>query len=923
MIKDAFLSKLYLTILLLFAAGASTLLAQNGTIKGKIIDSKTNEPLIGASVLVQELSKGVAADFDGNYTLTNIPAGTYTLAVSYVSYESVKKTMVVVKPGNETVIDFGLKSDDISLQEVEVVAKANRESENILMLDRQKALISKETIGAQQLSIQGISDAANAATRVTGVSKQEGTQTLNVRGLGDRYNSSTLNGLPLPSNHAEYKNIDLSLFSSDIIGHIGVEKSFTSNMYSDVAGANIDIVSKNLINDDFLQIGLGTGYNLNLPKASSFYLQDGPGFLGMNNFSLPTSLTEYSFKNSWNPKKVSPTPDIEFSLSGGKGMKLGSGNFSAFALASFDNEYAYNETEQRRVNGSDDNRKDLKGEEFEYQTHSIGLLNLGYGWKKNNIYFNSLYLHSSNQNLTNLRGYVIDIVGDKQDEEALIRRSDFERNIVFVNQLIGDHSFKKGFGLNWKLAANRIDNILPDRRHNVFLHNFKSDNYYPSTNDAANNHRYFHNLNENEYAATVSLSKTIGKEFAGQPNRGKITAGYSLRYKTRYFKAYQYNHALNKESVDPIDIWDVDSYFNDSRLKEGKFSLSTFFGTNNYPSSYEGKQIIHAGFASVEYMLNEKLSGLLGVRLENYFQQVSYETTLQDGKNSFNKLKPFPSLSLKYALNEKNNLRLGGSMTYTLPQFKETAPFLFEGITDATVGNPYLYPSTVYNGELKWEFFPSLGEIFTVSAFGKYIQDPINKFVMASASNDFSYANSGDWAYAYGIELEAKKNIFNRSISGSGNEKLSLGFNSSLMKTYQKLDKEKVLKDSQEAVIASFNKEHEVLEGAAPLLLNANLTYSRNWNNGAKSLTASLVYGYVSERLFLIGYSSLGNQYDKGFNDLQLVVKTQFKNLEFSLSGKNLLDPTFKRVQKNSEMEHTVLQYSKGVKLGFGVSYKF
>lgn len=260
-----FTSKLFLTFLfsIMFVAVG---LSQTGTIKGKIIDSKTKEPLIGASVMVQGTGVGAATDLDGNFVITNVKAGTHSLIASYVAYKSATKTGVSVQSGKETVADFELSSDDISLDEVEVVAKSNRESENILLMERQKALVSKESIGAQQLSVQGISDAANAAARITGVSKQEGTQTLNVRGLGDRYNASTLNGLPLPSNHAEYKNIDLSLFSSDVIGFLSVEKNFTSMMYSDVAGANVDITSKNLINDDYLQLSLGTGYNMSILK---------------------------------------------------------------------------------------------------------------------------------------------------------------------------------------------------------------------------------------------------------------------------------------------------------------------------------------------------------------------------------------------------------------------------------------------------------------------------------------------------------------------------------------------------------------------------------------------------------------------------------------------------------------------------------
>jgi len=119
------LSKLSGLFLILLALAASfTVQAQTGTIRGTIMDAKTKEPLIGASVLVEGTTNGAAADLDGNYVIPNVAAGTYTLVASYVAYETVSKTGVIVESSKEIVVDFLLDSDDISLEEVEVVARA-------------------------------------------------------------------------------------------------------------------------------------------------------------------------------------------------------------------------------------------------------------------------------------------------------------------------------------------------------------------------------------------------------------------------------------------------------------------------------------------------------------------------------------------------------------------------------------------------------------------------------------------------------------------------------------------------------------------------------------------------------------------------------------------------------------------------------
>ncbi len=896
--------------------------AQQGMISGKVTDRVTGEEIVGAAVFIDGTTIGAATDFMGEFRIANVNPGTYNVKCQSISYEPQVINAVVVGEGKDTFLDIKISSAELKLEEVQVVARVNRESENMLLLEQKGAMVSKESIGAQQLSVQGISDASSAVSRITGISQQEGSQTINVRGLGDRYNSTTLNGLPLPSNHAEFKNIDLKLFPSDIIGSVGVEKNFTSNLNADVAGANIDVVSKKHTGDAYLQFGVGTGYNMNLTQPSSFFLQDGPGFTGFDNFKRPASIQTYAFTNSWDPVKKTAQPDMDLSLSGGKTFQLGDGKLNLFATASFDNEYSYNKYLERKVNGSDDNRMDLAGDEFGYKTQTTAMLNLNYNINRNDFYFNSFFLNSSDQELKEMRGYIMDVVGDIDQEEALLRRSDFERNVVMVNQFIGNHELNNGYSLNWKVGYNHIDNILPDRRKNILLRD-NQNVYTPSTNDAANNHRYFHDLNEDELAATIDVSKTFGQALsANRTYRGKITIGASGRMKDRSFEAFQYNHGLDKNRVEPIDINNVDGYFNNERLQAGYFSVKTFFGTLNKPSIYEGNQVMGAGFLSLEYALTPRLSTLLGVRFEALQQEVSYETTLKDGKNDFAEMNAFPSLSFKYELNETQNLRFASSMNYTLPQFKETAPFLFEGITDATVGNPYLYPSKNYNGELKWEWFPSGGELFSVAGFGKYIQDPINKFVTASASDEFSYANTGGWAYVYGVEVEAKKNLFSHETE-SGFSRLSLAANLSLMETYQELDKDKVRKESKGSVIAAFNTDREELEGAAPLLMNANLVYSRQWNNRQNAFSASIGYAYTSERLYLIGYSSLGNQYDSAFSDLNVVLKSKFKNLGVSLSAKNLLNPDFVRVQKNPNMEHEVRSYTKGVKIGLGLTYNF
>lgn len=190
------------------------------------------------------------------------------------------------------------------------------------------------------------------------------------------------------------------------------------------------------------------------------------------------------------------------------------------------------------------------------------------------------------------------------------------------------------------------------------------------------------------------------------------------------------------------------------------YDLESFSG-NGY-QTYNGEQDIYSGYASLDYKLTEKLNAVLGMRYENIRQYVDYYSIElpAGGNNTFKKNGVLPSLNLKYTLNDKQNLRLGASKTYTLPQFKERALFPYEEINVVYKGNPYLYPSDNYNVDLKWEFFPKSSELLSVTAFGKYIKNPINEITISSATNDISYINTGDKGYVYGVELELKKRPF-------------------------------------------------------------------------------------------------------------------------------------------------------------------
>jgi hypothetical protein len=221
-------------------------IAQNkGTISGVLTDKETNnQPLPFANVLVKGTNTSANTDIDGKYSL-NVNPGNYILIFSFVGYESVEQPVTV--KANETItVNQVLSSGGYTLKDVVVKSSAvNKQKESALLLDQKNAVSFKAAIGAEEISRKGINDVANAVAKVSGVSKNDDSGNVFVRGLGDRYNVTTLNGLPLPSNNPANKNILLDIFTTNIVDNIGVSKTFEAQNYADFGGANIDITAKN------------------------------------------------------------------------------------------------------------------------------------------------------------------------------------------------------------------------------------------------------------------------------------------------------------------------------------------------------------------------------------------------------------------------------------------------------------------------------------------------------------------------------------------------------------------------------------------------------------------------------------------------------------------------------------------------------
>ena len=535
-------------------------LAQSkGSITGVLTDKDANNATLPfANAAIKGTTIGTTTDEKGKYTLT-VAAGNHTIVFSFLGYENVE-VPVTVKAGETITINRALGSGSYKLEDVIVKASAGgREKESALLLDQKKAVEIKQSIGAQEMARKGVSDVATAVTKTTGITKQEGSGNIFVRGLGDRYNSTTMNGLPIPSNDPEKKNINLEIFSTDIVEYVGIDKVYSSKLFGDFAGGNVDIVSKDYKGKGFLKIDIGSKGNTNALNEESFNLQKGYNSFGFDSQSIPSnSLLNYNY-SSLELEGNNPVAS-SFGLSTGKSFDVGSGKLSVFFTSNWGSDYnSIKNGSVKSVNGTGVVNKDFQSyTKLTYNTSFNGMLNVGYKWNNNKINFNSLYINTSTLSKREYAGYFVD---GAEDNNGFIRRNYYEKNSLFINQLLGDHKISERSKLNWGVSFNNITGDQPDRNQNTFNTN-PSGQYFINSISFANNHRYFQFLNENELAMNLSIDYKFSKDSEDDYN-GKLTVGYSGRSKKRELEATQFNFKTNNNFITTIvDINQLDSFYN-------------------------------------------------------------------------------------------------------------------------------------------------------------------------------------------------------------------------------------------------------------------------------------------------------------------------------------------------------------------------
>lgn len=925
--------------LLALAAGSAALDAQesaSGRIQGKIVDSETGEPLVAAEVYLSGTQVGALSDLDGNYRLLDVASGVHALRVSYLGYAVKEVTGVQVVAGETATVDVGMVPEALLVEgvTVEVTAEAERGSVAGALETQRNAPNVLDAISAEQIARAPDTDAADALKRVTGLSVVD-NKYVYVRGLGDRYGSTLLNGTPLPSPEPDRKVVPLDIFPARLLENVLVAKTYSPDHPGDFAGGLVQINTKQFPKDFTMELGVAS--SLNSQTAGDDFLTYAGGdldFFGVddgtrdlpsiipddrkvvlgNRFD-PNPLTDAdlesfgeAFANVWEPEAENGPLNQSFNLLIGDEVELGGKPLGFLASATYSNDHGSRAEVQRvlRTRAGEEGeqvleeRNDYTGDRSLFSVIWGGLANVSFRpAPTHKLSLNTVMNHTVEDEARTLDGFDAD-----QGVDVRTTRLRFVERALFNTQLAGEHQLPFLFGsqLEWRGAYSTAKRDEPDNRETAYVEEPGTGRFRfrPITQSGS---RFFSFLDDREYSGGLDWTVPF-KQWSSLPARVKI--GGLAQVKDRDFdtRRFRFQPQTSRAGFNPeILFLPPEQLFTAENIGPTGLQLEEF---TRETDSYAAEQRIYAGYATLDVPITDRLRAVAGARVERSDQQVDpfdrFGGGLAPGGAKLETTDVLPGLNLTYSLGEDVNLRAAASQTIARPEFRELAPFEFSDYVGAqeVFGNPDLERTRIQNFDVRWEWFPGVGELVALSGFYKRFSDPIEQVIVPSSELGRSYANAKS-ARNYGAELEVRKGL---GFLAAGLSKLSLGANLTLVESQVTLDSASGVQTSNE----------RALQGQSPFVVNTNLSFT----DPAWGLEAAVLYNVFGERIDQVGALALPDIVEEPRHQLDFVLeKNLLEVLSVKLSGRNVLNSAVEFTQGGEIVE----RYKTGSTYSLGLAY--
>ena len=887
--------------------------AQTGTIRGYIYDEGNGEPILFGNVLVENGS-GTTTDLDGAYSIDVAP-GTYSLTYSFIGYTSTTISDVVVTAGEVTTLDATIAEESQVIEEVVITAKQARNTEVALATIRRKSTNLLDGISSASFKKIGDSDAAAAVKRVSGVSV-EGGKYVYVRGLGDRYTKSILNGMDIPGLDPDRNTIQMDLFPTSIIDNIIVLKSFTADLPADFTGGIVDINTKDFPDEKNASISIGMSYNPSMHFNSNYLTYEGGGsdFLGFDDGTraIPTGRrtnipnrvallidpekgTEFSnILGDFNPQlgalRSSSLMDYSLGLSLGDQINTGDGSLGYTFNVSYKNSTDFYEGAifQRYGKGNTSDILELDQRESQvgdYGTNNVliaGMAGLSYKKKANRFSLNLMRL----QNGESTAG-LFDYTGSDQGSNftATQHNLEYSQRSVTNALLSGSHALSQGkYSIDWKVSPTLSQITDPDIR---FTRVRNDGGKLSIGTESGVPQRIWRYLEEQSLSSRLDLSNNY--MFAGNKAKLKVGGGYTFKNRDYEIQNFAVFTGSTEVTADVNSLFSEENFFSSENLG-GLYYEPQFIPFN--ANSYESDVTTISAYASNEFEPVKDIKLVVGLRVEDFKQNYSGVNQARETYNNIRVLDDldfFPTANLIYAVNDEMNVRSSFAKTIARPSFKESS---FATIIDPLSGRTFIggfFPdidvatgtqiwdgnlrsTDIYNYDLRLEYFSSRGQSISVSGFYKSFINPIEIVQYVQATNNFQPRNVGN-GQVIGVELEFMKYL------GDFESRLgNLGVNGNITLASSKIDMSETEYTSRvnNARVGEEVSNTRVMAGQAPYIINAGLSYRTRSNN----IEIGTFYNVKGETLQFVGIADRPDVFMKPFHSLNLSGSYTFGNVD-------------------------------------------
>lgn len=830
-----------------------------GRIQGLIVDSTGRKPIADAGIQIVGTTLGVMSRADGSFSIGNVPAGTVTIQVRRLGYSPRQITGLFLNADQVIVDTIALSPANQRLAAVVATAASDRGSVESALEEQRNATGVVSSVTAEQMTKSPDANAAQAVQRVSGVTVSEGKY-VEIRGSGQRYTTTSLNGARIPSPEPERKVVPFDLFPSGLLQSVTTNKTFTPDLPGDFSGGAVDIRTREYPITRQVTYGATIGYAEGTLGSGAIAFAPGVGgerlawagssrdipavarsagdLSGVNQAQKNQIIN--SFRDVWQPGSRSGLPTGSFRASlGGNDRMLGrrigyllSGTYSYSQDIREDQVRAValptGPLTQREINRFEGT---TTGESVLWGT----LLNAGTLLSPSSrLSFNGMYNRTADNEARLERGFFEDM-----GIPAEITRLDYVQRSVWSTQLTGEHDIGKR-AFEWAVSGAGVSRDQPDRSELAY-------EIIPATGSSPERQLWLNSVGEGAVRTFSELDEMSGE--------AKASYRFDLAALNRIFRIKVGGLARGTMRDANTQAYGIFASVMEDSIR-AKTALELFSGAYTAPDSavlnvrslaqggsYEAEDGVFAGFLMAEVPLTSTLQLVGGLRVEHSDALVKAVSTLGQ-RSSTSKVftDALPALTFAYRPNEAHTLRVSVSRTLARPEYRELANLQSRDVLGGVNvrGNPDLVRTLIDNADLRWEYYPRRGELLSAAFFAKRFHDPIERVSVATNNSTAATYVNAKRADNYGVELEARKSL---DVVAELFEPWTVFSSVTLMNSQIRLGQ----------ALGGGTNANRSMVGQAPYVVNAGLTYTSAGGNGS----ATLLYNRVGPRIVEAGESPL------------------------------------------------------------------